>query len=296
MRINPDATADLLAQLRYSQASESLALQQLSSGRRVAAPSEDPAAISAMIQDAARRSRDDQYSQGIATIRDSMSIADSSLGSVVVSLQRAISLGIEGATSTQSAANREAIATDVSGIFDEVLGVANLSYRNTNLFSGTEDKTPYVRDNTSSSGVQYVGNDNVIRVQVSESLTVQANCPGSQLFSAPGADVFASLQELQASLNANDPARIQAATAQVRAAYDHVTAARATFGNTMNQLDSSSQFLDAEKLNLKTRETLLVGADPAEAVINLKQAQFARDATLAAVGQRSGLSLLDHLR
>jgi flagellin-like hook-associated protein FlgL len=44
------------------------------------------------------------------------------------------------------------------------------------------------------------------------------------------------------------------------------------------------------------RENDLVGVDPAEAIAQMQQAQYARDATLAAVARSQQVSLLDYLQ
>jgi len=293
MRLNPDTTANLLSYLTNARLAEETALRELSSGRRASLPSDDPSAVAAVLSDHARMSRDDQFIESVATVRDMLSVADSSLSSVVTALQRAITLGVQGGTGTISAANRKAIAADVAGISDQILGIANMSYRGSFIFAGTAATKPYVEDST---GVHYVGNNVTNGVMVTESLTVKTNTPGSTIFSSASANVFNSLAQLKAGLESDDAEAIQQATSSIRNAFDQVTSARAAYGNTIQQLDACRQFLDAEQLNLKTRENSLVGADPIKAASDLAEAQFAREATLQAVGRQSRLSLLDYLR
>jgi flagellin-like hook-associated protein FlgL len=47
MRVNPNYTPDILANLWNSQAEEQTAIEQLSTGKRVNVPSDDPAAAEA---------------------------------------------------------------------------------------------------------------------------------------------------------------------------------------------------------------------------------------------------------
>lgn len=295
MRLNPNSLTDYLRLIENAKAQEATSLNQLSSGRCVTLPSQDPAAIASSIMNLARSQSDDQYVESVSTVRDAVSVADSSLSSVVIALQRVIALGVEGGTGTQSAANRLALAEEVKGITAQVLSVANLSYRGGYLFSGTATSAPFVADSSVPSGFRYDGNDNRISVRVSESLTVQANVPGSIIFASQAGDVFKALSDLQHGLESNDPIAVQQASVAARAAMDRVVAARAGLGNTMNQLDSCKQFLDTEQLNLKSQENALLGADPEKAASDLAQAQIAHQAVLQSVARQTKLNLLDFL-
>src|SRR4051812_19129387 len=100
MRLNPSSLSDYLKLIESAKAQQESALKQLSSGRRVTLPSEDPAAIASSITDASRVQCNDQYVESVSTVRDAVSVADSSLSSVVIALQRAIALGVQGGTGT----------------------------------------------------------------------------------------------------------------------------------------------------------------------------------------------------
>ena len=69
----------------------------------------------------------DQYLRSISSIYSELQTADSSLNSVVTSLQQAICLGTEGANGTLSQQNRNTIAQQINGIAQQVFSVANLA-------------------------------------------------------------------------------------------------------------------------------------------------------------------------
>src|SRR5437879_1614363 len=106
MRVNPNITPDVLDALSRTRFEEETALTQLSTGRRVNVPSDDPSAAAVLVVNRAQSARADQFLRSIAGVRLQLQTADSTLNSVVLALQRAISLGTEGANGTMSAANR----------------------------------------------------------------------------------------------------------------------------------------------------------------------------------------------
>ncbi len=297
MRINPDTSANLLLMLGRARADEAIAIQQLSSGRKASKPSDDPSAMAAAAQLYRREAQSDEFLQSISSVRELLSTADSALSSVVQGLERAVTLGVEGATGTQSAENRKSLAQDVRGIREQLVSIANTSFRGGFIFAGTATQNlPFVLDNAAPSGIRYDGNSQVDSIEIGERRTIANGLSGDAIFAAPGAGIFEALSELATALENNDASATQDATGKVRTAFDHVTASRVVYGNALSQLDSDESFLKQEKLQIKTRETEVIGADPAEAVSNLKQAQFARDATLAAAARTQLMSLLDYLK
>src|SRR4030081_1426837 len=197
MRVNPYPLPDLLAALEQSQQQINTDLQQIASGRSVNVPADNPTAAAVLIQNAGQTSEADQFLRSIGSGQGEMQNADSTLSSVITTLQRAISLGVEGANGTLNSADRAALATEVQGIQTQLVSLANLSYQGTYVFSGTASQTtPYVLDSSSSSGVRYAGNAGVNQVTLGNHFALQTNLPGSQMFSAPGRDMFQAIQNL----------------------------------------------------------------------------------------------------
>ncbi|HZP02597.1 MAG TPA: flagellar hook-associated protein FlgL [Terriglobia bacterium] len=294
-RVNPNPMSDLLLGLMQNRKLEDDALNQLSSGKRINSLSDDPAAVAALVTNHAQSGAVDQYLKNLSSVQSSMQLADSTLSSVITALTRAITLGTEGATDTMSPDNRQAIAEEVRGILSQILNLANTSNQGTYLFAGTAVTTaPFVLDATSPSGVRYVGNTGVNNVEVGEGETLPINLPGSQIFSAAGADVFQALKDLADALQSGT--NIDAANSEVQKAFQQVNTQRAFYGNSLSRLATSQMFLNQRSLQLKTAETSLIGADMAQAATNLTQAESALNATLAAGGKISQLSLLDYLR
>ncbi len=295
MRVNPDRAAAMLAALAQTQREEDIALQQLSSGRRVNAPSDDPAAAAVLTGIAVESGRADQFLRSISSVKAELQTADSALSSVVSALTRAISLGVEGANGTLSDANRASAAEELQGIQQQLLSLANLSFQGRFVFAGTaSNATPFLADATQPSGVRYVGNNGVNAVAIGENLQLPMNVPGSQIFASSGSDVFLALQDLITGLQSNS--NIENAVSEVRQAFDHVTAQRVFYGNALSQLAGQQTFLSSEKLELSDQENQVGGADLAETISRLTDIETARNATLQAAARFAQASLFDYLK
>jgi flagellar hook-associated protein 3 FlgL len=297
MRIASNSTADLLSAINTLRQQQDKLIEQLSTGKRVNDPSDDPSASSLMVQNTAGTIEDDAYLSNVSTLTSQLQTIDSSLSSVITNLQQAITLGTEGATGTTNSTDQQTLAAEVEQIKQSVLAAANLTYQGEYVFSGTATSAaPYSADASASSGVKYNGNDQVNEVEIATGRTIAVNVPGDQIFSASGADVFQALTDLATALTNGDTTGIQTATAEVQTAYNQVNQQRTFYGNAVNTLSSDETFLNNQVTQYASQENTLVGADTATTVTSLVTTQTAYQATLSAVSKVVQTSLLDYLK
>jgi len=296
MRVNPNFAPNILNDVWQAQSAAQTAMEELSTGRRVNLPSDDPAAFAADIANQAQQGQVDQYLQNTTSLEGLFQTADSTLSSVVTSLNQAISLGTQGANGTQSLQNQQALAQQVQAIQAQMVQLANTSYQGNYIFAGTATTTkPYVLDASQPDGVTYNGNSGTNSVQIADGRSLQTNVPGSQIFQGTGGDVMQSLQQLVTALNSGDTTAIGTATTAVSTALSYVSQQRVFYGSAVQALTSNQSFLQQEEVNLQSQETSLVGADMAQAATDLTQATTAHDAGLAALAKVIPTSLLDYL-
>ena len=294
IRVNPNVLPDLLSALAQTRQQENTATLELASGSRINQPSDDPAGAAQMVANRDLSSQADTFLRSITSVNGLLQTADSTLSSVVTALQRAISLGVQGANGTLSNSDRSDIANELGGIQQQLISLANTSYQGEFIFAGTATIQPFVASSTSSSGVSYQGTAGTNTVQVGTNYSLQINQPGSQIFSAAGGDVFQSVADLVTALQTNS--NIGNAIAAVRGAFDHVTSQRVFYGNAVNQLNAQQNYLNSENVDLATAANSISGADMAQTAATLTQAEVALNAELAAMGKISQNNLFDYLK
>jgi len=291
IRVNPDTLPDLLASIQQSQQNQQTALQQMSTGRSVNNLSDNPAAAASLVGNDALSSENDQFLSNISDVQGKLQTADSALNNATQVLTTAITVGTEGANGTMSVADRQALAQQVQGLQQQMLGIANTAYEGTYVFAGTNvGVQPFAQDASSPSGVQYNGNSNVTSVQTGEGQSVQTNVAGSQLFLNSSGSVFTALNDLANALSSGTG--IEAANTEVQQAFSQLTTQRVFYGSAMGQIQSSQNFLNQEQVNLSTQQNQLVGANLTEVVANESQAQVDLQAALSATGQVLSLPTL----
>lgn len=296
MRVNPNMVPDILADLQQSQNTLNITLQEVSTGKSVNVPSDNPGASAAMVGNSIETANVDQYTQNVNGVLSTVQSADSALSSVVSSLTQAVSLGTEGANGTNSAADQQAIAQQIEGILSSVVALANTSNNGVYLFGGTATTAaPYAADSNSPSGYTYNGNSNTNSVAVGDDLNVQVNLPGSQIFSNSSSSVLGSLSSLVTALQSGNTSAITTATSAVSSALSYVSQQRVFYGNAESRLNSQETYLQQETVSLSSQQTSLVGVDEAQAATELSQAETDNSAALAAAAKVLPNSLINYL-
>lgn len=297
MRVDPDLYTSVNASIQQSEQSLQTAMTQLSSGKRVAIPSDDPLAFANNLESVAASAAVDTYTKNGDAVLAQAQIADSALSSVVTTLTEAVSLGTEGGNGTLTSAQRSSLAQQVQGLLAAVVSQANTTSNGNALFAGTAGvAVPFVADPSSSTGYAYQGNSNSNAAEVGEALSVAINIPGDQIFTSASGNVLGSLQSMVVALQSGSSSDIASATSAVSGAIAHVDQIRAMYGNTVNQLTTENDYLSQESVSLTSQQDSLVGIDTATAATNLTQAQTAQSAVLAMAAKILPTSLLNYLQ
>ena len=295
LRIVPDLYSTMLNAISNDRQNLNTAVQQISTGQSVNSPSDNPATTAALIENTAQTNNNDQFQQSISSIQSVLQTADTVLGSVINSLNQAISVGTEGANGGLSQSQQQALAQEVQSIQETIQNLANTSYQGNYLFAGTAVSTqPFVTDATSPSGVSYAGNSSVNNVQIGADQFVSTNLPGNSIFTASGSDVFQALHDLTTALQSGG--NVASALNEVHTAFDNVSRQRTFYGNALNELSAVNDSLSQQQLTLAQQTSNLISADPAKAASNLVQAEYTLNAALDAFGRVSQNTLLDYLK
>jgi flagellar hook-associated protein 3 FlgL len=294
IRVNPYPMPDLLAALENLEQQQETATLQLATGSTINQPSDDPAGAAQLVQIQQQSSQNDSYQQSIGSVNGLLSTANSTLNSVVTALQRAVSLGTEGANGTLSDSDRSDIAAELTGIQSQLVSLANTSYQGQYIFAGTANTQPFVLNSGSSSGVSYVGNQGTNSVTVGTGYSLQTNLPGSQVFNGTNADVFQAINDLITGLQNNTG--IAGAVEEIGSALNYVTAQQTFYGNALDQTQAQQSYLSGEQVSISQEQNSVSAADPTKVASLVSSDQIAQNATLSAIADLPHESLFDYLR
>lgn len=164
---------------------------QLSSGRRVLTPEDDPVAAAQALLVTQSRDVTAQHLENQGNAGSQLGLVDSQLSSLTNVLQNVRERVIQAGNAALSTSDRASIATELESRLGEMLGIANSQNGSGDfLFSGYQGATlPFAIDASvaavppaSTSPVGYFGDDGERLLQVSSSRQMAVNVAGSDVF------------------------------------------------------------------------------------------------------------------
>lgn len=156
--------------------------EQISTGKRVLSPADDPVAATNILKLNQQLGRLEQFDKNINIAQNNLELEEATLDSVMNIVQRMNELTVQaGNTGTLTASNYKALAAEVDTRIDELLNLMNT--RNASgqyIFGGHQGSTqPFERDD---DNFFYRGDQGEKRIQISENVTVPVTDNGRKVF------------------------------------------------------------------------------------------------------------------
>ena len=156
--------------------------QQISTGRRVGTPSDDPIAAGRILDLSQAKSATQQFVENAGAASSSLSLGEQSLQSVIRSLQDVRSTIVKAGNGTLGNSDRAILARELRGNYQDLLSLANATDgQGGYLFSGYRGQTQPFSE-TAPGTVQYSGDQGQRMLQISSSRYVPISDAGSEIF------------------------------------------------------------------------------------------------------------------
>ncbi|HEX5124178.1 MAG TPA: flagellar hook-associated protein FlgL, partial [Rhodanobacteraceae bacterium] len=169
-----NAMLDQQAQVSHTQL-------EVSTGRRILSPSDDPAGASRALGLTHASAQNDQYQRNIDSANSRLGNEDQTLSSVSDLLDRVRTLALEGQNGTLDSGDRKNIATEIRQRLSQLVALANTKDANGEyIFAGNATKTqPFVQG---AGGVTYAGDQGQRAIGIAPGQTIATGDPGSDVF------------------------------------------------------------------------------------------------------------------
>jgi flagellar hook-associated protein 3 FlgL len=291
-RVTTRSTVDAtLLRLQSSQSRISTLQSQLSSGKRATKASDDPSGAASALQMRSELSRYGQYARNSSDGLAWLGTVDSTMQSMLTSMNRVRTLVVQGSsTGTMSATDRQALATEVAGLRQSLLGAANTTYLGRPIFGGTTSGS-VAYDSTGA----YVGDQNVVTRAVGDNQTVRVDLTGPEAFSAGGTDMFSLLGKIQTDLLSNT-AGLSGDLTSLDGVMNQMRTGLADVGARYARIETLTNDAQSRTVNLTSSLSQVEDSDMAQTATELSIAQAAYTAALQSTAKVIQPSLMDYLR
>lgn len=277
-----------LQQLQDQISAQSIVSDQVSTGRRNALISDDPAAGGQVLRyDAAARGVT-QYQRNITSVRAGLDGEESTLNQVGDLLTRAKELATGQGGSNADASSRTATAAEVDSLLSQAISLGNLKIGDQYVFGGNVTNTAPFQPNGT-----YVGDNAVRQTEIGDGVMVNGTQNGATLLVNSG--VIQSLTTLRDALLTNNATGIRNVITNIDSAFDQTQTNLAGVGATTNALDTASTGLTAQQTTITNGRSAIADIPLEEASLHLAAVQNALQAGLLATSKILSISLVNYL-
>jgi len=293
------------AQLGNVQGSLAKTQEQLSTGKQITKPSDEPDKASTVTRLESEMARQKSYQETLTTVQTRLTSQETSLRNVSDVLIRIKELTVQAANDTISAPDRKAIGLEIIGLRDQLLSQANAQDTNGNfLFAGSRStQAPYALD--ANGHITYQGDQSRMRVPVGATRRMNANTPGADVFlrvvrvdgkgNQVGVNFFEALKDLSDAITNGSPKDMDRGLGEIDILQQGISNATAQIGSDMSVVDMQNSVLDETTLRLKSTLSDVQDLDYTEAITRMNKDQLALEAAQSTFAKIAKLTLFNYI-
>jgi flagellar hook-associated protein 3 FlgL len=270
--------------------------QELSSGKKINQPSDDPYGTSLSLQLQGQLSQIDSFNDNVTDGTAWTQTATSAMSQIDTMVQRAQELVVSASNGTNSASNDQADAAELNQLIQSIKQAANTQYNGQYIFSGTSVQTaPYQSGSTDA----YQGGTGAITRAIGPGSSVQVNGDISQVLGSGGGDgkLLDTLRTIASDMQSGNASALSGTDlTNLNSNYGTLTQAETNMGAVTDQLTMASSRLQSLQLNVTQVLSNTQDADMAQTEIDFSTQQAAFQAALQAGAKIVQSSLLNFLQ
>lgn len=281
---------------------------QISVQKQVMSPSDAPDQNSVITRLKSVLSHNEGYTKALESVQARLESESTTLSSASDVLVRIKELAIQASNGTQGKTSRAAIATEMKGLRDQLLSLANSTDTTGNyIFSGSKVNTPAFASDPNGV-VSYQGDQTRMSVAVGDQRNIALNRPGTNAFvrvvrsdgagGNTGVGFFQAIDDLITGVRATDGTGGSALSRGLNEMDDlhrGVVLAQAESGTDMKVVEQQNAVLDDTQLTLKTALASVEDLDMAAAITLMQKQLLSLEAAQSSFAKVSQLSLFKYI-
>ncbi len=301
-----NAYENVVSNLQKRQTQLQTSQEQMTSGKRVSKPSDDPVAAARAERALAAITRADAHQRALDAARTNTQLTESALGDAGELIQQARDALLAAGNASYSDDERKTLAQQLSGLRSQLLSIANRSDgAGRYLFGGQAASVAPFTD--TPAGVVYQGAAGDTNVASIYSLSTSTDGARAWL-EAPAAvagdpplSLFTVLDSAITSLgtagntDAQIKTTVQNGIRDLDALKNHQLAVRAEAGEALNRMDAATLNIADGKLAAQTERSNAEDLDLVQAISDFQNQQTGYDAALKAYSVVQKLSLFNYI-
>lgn len=267
--------------------------EQLSSGKKITKPSDDPVVATkgmgyrTEVRDVA------QYKRNLSEAQSWIDNSDSAMSNATSALQRLRELAVQASNGTYEEGQRGNIAEEVDQLKEQLATIANTQVNEKYIFNGSATNTaPVTINEDGSTTVDF--NSNAVNLTLSKGVDVKINVDGGAVF---GNKLFDDLNNFSAALRSDGSDEdLDQYIGLIDENINNLVNERADIGARMNRMDLVESRLGDQELSATELMSNNEDAEMEEVIMNLTSQEAVHRAAMSAGARIIQPTLMDFLR
>ncbi|AYE48652.1 flagellar hook-associated protein FlgL [Priestia megaterium] len=265
---------------------------QLSTGKKITRPSDDPVVATKGMAYRSNLSEVNQYKRNLTEAQSWFDSSESGLEQVNSILQRTKELVVQGLNGTNESDDRQAIAREIEQLKLDYMQVGNTQVAGNYIFNGVNVGTAPISENASGMIESNINLD-PFSVEVSKGIQLRVNIHPENIF---GQGAFDLMNNVQTAFEQNDVNSLKDLSTQVDTQLSTLLAERSELGARSNRLELIENRLDSQEITATKMLSNNEDADIEKVITDLTVQESVHRAALGVGAQIIQPTLLDFLR
>ncbi|MBU8755367.1 flagellar hook-associated protein FlgL [Priestia megaterium] len=265
---------------------------QLSTGKKITRPSDDPVVATKGMAYRSNLSEVNQYKRNLTEAQSWFDSSESGLEQVNSILQRTKELVVQGLNGTNESDDRQAIAREIEQLKLDYMQVGNTQVAGNYIFNGVNVGTAPISENASGM-IESNINLEPFSVEVSKGIQLRVNIHPENIF---GQGAFDLMNNVQTAFEQNDVNSLKDLSTQVDTQLSTLLAERSELGARSNRLELIENRLDSQEITATKMLSNNEDADIEQVITDLTVQESVHRAALGVGAQIIQPTLLDFLR
>ena len=271
------------------------AQEQLTSGKRVSRPSDDPLLVGKILSMKDSIQQNEQYNSNISAAKGWVQTQDTALNDITKTMNRIRDLIVYAANGSLAPGDRNAIKDEVEMKVGELKEVLNTNFDGRYIFAGQATNKPPFEDGLSYSGSK----DNITR-EIASGVTVELVTDGEEIVGTGDDSLGKFLEDVVTAMGSSDKSHLDKLSGEFLGKadehIDNILRVRSKIGAIDNRLEAAEERNKSENINLTAVLSEKEDIDIAEQYMKMTMMQTAYQASLSVGAKILQPSLLDYLR
>ncbi|MQR85604.1 flagellar hook-associated protein FlgL [Bacillus megaterium] len=265
---------------------------QLSTGKKITRPSDDPVVATKGMAYRSNLSEVNQYKRNLTEAQSWFDSSESGLEQVNSILQRTKELVVQGLNGTNESDDRQAIAREIEQLKLDYMQVGNTQVAGNYIFNGVNVGAAPISENASGMIESNINLD-PFSVEVSKGIQLRVNIHPENIF---GQGAFDLMNNVQTAFERNDVNSLKDLSTQVDTQLSTLLAERSELGARSNRLELIENRLDSQEITATKMLSNNEDADIEKVITDLTVQESVHRAALGVGAQIIQPTLLDFLR